>query len=163
MKKLLLMSVFVLQSCGVYECIDMQFERVSKPIDQAFVVSLEFQDTKISKIVQCEEYYDAMCAERGNFWAIREVGTESQYRGSAFEFSDRALGNIKIPLPKCSDMVKEKTISLKSLMPEIEGKTYHLESSAGRHKIYKALAPVGKPAIIQNIELSMAINNVPIR
>jgi hypothetical protein len=60
-------------------------------------------------------------------------------------------------------MVKEKTISLKSLMPDIEGKTYHLESSAGRHKIYKALAPVGKPAIIQNIELSMAINNVPIR
>jgi len=27
MKKLLLISVFALQSCGVYECIDMQFER----------------------------------------------------------------------------------------------------------------------------------------
>ncbi len=141
----------------------MQFERATKPIDQAFEISLRFQDTKVSKIVQCEEYYDAMCAERGNFWAIREVGTESQYRGSAFEFSDLALGDIKMPLPKCRDMVKEETISLKSLMPEINGKTYQLESSAGRHKTYKALAPVGKPAPIQTIELSMVINNVSIR
>lgn len=163
MKKLVLILVFALQGCGVYECIDMNFERETKPIDQDFNVVLEFQDKTMSKIVQCEEYYDAICAERGNYWAIREVGTESENRVSSFEFIDSELGVVKIPLPSCSDMVKGKNIPLKSVMPRIDGKTYWLKSTDGLQQVYKAATPKGEPEKTVKVKLSLEIDNVPLK
>lgn len=154
--------MIALQGCGVYECIDMNFEREIKSIDQKFIVALEFQDTKMSRIIQCEEYYDAMCAERGNYWAVREVGTKSKYRGSSFEFTDSELGPVKIPVPNCSDMVKAKDIPLNHILPKIDGKTYWLKSSDGRQRIYKAATPKGKPEKTVTVNLSVEINNVPL-
>ena len=163
MKKFILISVFLLQGCGVYQCIDTNFERATKSIDQEFNVELEFQDKSMSKIVHCDEYYDAVCAERGNYWAIREVGTESLYRGSSFEFNDSELGSVKIPLPNCSDMVKGKNIPLNHILPIIGGETYWLKSSAGMQRVYEAATPKGEPVKAVAVKLSIEINNVPLK
>ena len=162
MKKYLILIIFALQGCGVYECIDMNFARKSRPIDKVFNVELEFQGRKMSKQVRCEEYYDAMCTERGNYWAMREVGIKSQYTVSTFQFIDNKLGEIEIPTPSCNDMVKGRTIHLKNLLPKISGETYWLISSSGDFRTYRATMPNVNPEKKVNINLTLKVNGVPI-
>ncbi len=100
----------------VCECIDMKCEREVKPIDKTFDVTLEYQDSKMRVNRKCEEYYDAMCAECGNYWTVREVGFESQYQTSKFQFADAKLGGIESPVPSCRDMVngREQVVKKKN-------------------------------------------------
>ncbi|WP_155247679.1 hypothetical protein [Teredinibacter turnerae] len=130
-------SVFFLNACGVYECIDAKFEREPRPIDKVFNVDVTIDDAVFSKEVRCEHYYDAMCAERGNWWSIREVGKESKYQSSNVEYDHPKYGLIEFPVPDCLDMVEAREISLNHLLPKIAGKTHWLMDSKGNARVYK--------------------------
>jgi hypothetical protein len=129
MKKLIISLVLLIQGCGVYECIDMKFSRTPEPIDKVYNIDLKFNDTKMNMGIQCEKYYEAMCAERGNYWTLREVGKEKYFETSNFKFIDPKLGSVSIPIPNCSDMVNDRTTSLNYIIPKINGESYWLKSS----------------------------------
>src|SRR5262245_10520924 len=112
MKIILLSLLIALPGCGLYECIDMRFPRRVKPIGEVFDIQLELQQQSFAMQVRCEEYYDAMCAERGNYWSVREVGYVSDFQTSAFRFTDDKLGEIEVPIPRCVDMARGRQTPL---------------------------------------------------
>jgi hypothetical protein len=158
MKKLLLLSVIALNGCSVFECIDMKFEREPKPINETVTVNLTFQEQEMSIEVKCEEYYDALCAERGNYWEIREVGSEKAGQVSSFKFNDAELGEIEISIPLCGDMLKGREIPLKHILPKINGETYWLVGTGngdGKYQTSKYMTTTVKE---EYFNLSMSIN-----
>ena len=163
MKKLLLLSMIVLSGCGVYECIDMKVEREPKPIDKTIIVGLAFQEQEMSMELKCEEYYDALCAERGNYWDVREVGSEKSGQTSSFKFTDPKLGNVEVSVPWCGDIVKGRMIPLKHILPKINGETYWLvstENGVGKYQTSKHMSKTVKEAYFN---LSMSINGVQLK
>ncbi len=163
MKNLLLLSVIALNGCGVIECIDNKFERDPKPINETVTVSLTFQEKELSMEVKCEEYYDAMCAERGNYWAVREAGFENDGQTSSFRFTDPELGNVEVSIPRCGDMLKGRDIPLEYILPEINGDTYWLvgmENGIGIYRTSEYLTKIVKEA---HIHLTMSINDVALK
>ena len=164
LKRVPLFILLALPGCGVLECVDEKFEREVKPIDQSFLIELEFQNREMMSMqIQCEEYYDAMCAERGNYWAIREVGFENEYKTSAFQFTDSQFGDVKIPIPKCSDMVRGKKTPLEYILPTIAGDTYWLTSSKGNVHTYSTSKALTNRVNTLTVELTMKVNHVPIK
>lgn len=164
MKSVIIIFIaLALEGCGIYECVDEKFVRETKPIEQEFNVELMLNETSWNMIIKCEEYYDAMCAERGNYWAIREVGYKSQYQTSIFKISDHDLGQVEVPIPKCTDMVKGRETPLKHLVLKIGGENYWLQSSTGNKRIYKPSkqSPKGEHSV--EVDLLLKVNNVPIK
>ncbi len=139
MKKLLTIFILLaLHGCGVYECIDTKFTRETNPIEQQFTVKLEFEGETMIMPIECEEYYDSLCAERGNYWAIRETGKESEYQRSSFQFKNLPLGQVEVPVPRCSDMVRGKKTPLDHIILRIEGEPFWLSASNGIKRTYKS-------------------------
>ena len=158
MNKLLLLSVFALNGCGVLECIDTKFERDPKPIDEIVSVSVTFQEKEMSMELKCEEYYDALCAERGNYWDVREVGSEKAGQTSSFRFKDAELGEVVISVPLCGHMLEGREIPLKHVLPKINGETYWLvgtENGVGKYRTSKYMTEPVKEA---HFNLSMSVN-----
>ena len=163
MKKLLILSAILLSGCGVYECIDMRFERDPKPINKTIMVSVNFNDQHQNMEIKCEEYYDALCAERGNYWAVREVGSEKSGQTSSFVFNDPDLGKVEVSVPLCGDMLKGREIPLKHILPKINGETYWLvgsENGVGKYRTSKYLTESVKEA---SFNLQMSINGVQLK
>ena len=162
-KKLLFLSVIALSGCGVYECIDVKFERDPKPINEVVTVDLTFQNQEMSMEVKCEEYYDSLCAERGNYWAVREVGTEKSGQTSSFKFNDPELGDVEVSIPRCGDMLKGRETPIKHILPKINGEIYWLvgtENGVGKYQTSKYMTKTVKEA---HFNLSMSINGVELK
>lgn len=98
---LFFVSMFI-SSCGVIECVDSQFEREPIPIkgESLFEVAFPNGVTK-SHSIKCEKYYDAICAERGNSWKIREVGKKSSHKRSHIPV---LTDGYEIELPNCRQL-----------------------------------------------------------
>jgi hypothetical protein len=77
-----------------------------------------------------------MCAERGNFWAIREVGLKKYFQSSEIEISDDKIGMIKFPVPPSDDLVSGKSTPLGHLPLNINGKIYWYKASNGNKHTY---------------------------
>jgi hypothetical protein len=149
----------LLGGCGVYECIDARFEREPRPVEQTFSVVLDYEGTRHQRDVQCEEYYDAMCAERGNYWSTRQVGTASRYDNGAFHVTHERLGPLTIPLPSCTDMTSGRDTPLDHLVISAGGNNhYRLIASDGDLRTYEAMPHASKPGEIVRIRLSMRVN-----
>ena len=153
-----ILILLLLQGCGVYECIDTNVVRESKPIEQQFIVKLQFEGKTMSMPIKCEEYYDSMCAERGNYWAIREIGKKSQYQTSSFHFRSNSLGQVEVPIPRCSDMARGKKTPLDHIVLRIEGEPFWLSSSNGSKRTYKSRkTPSGEQKTVA-IDLMLSVN-----
>lgn len=135
---------------------DASIPRSVKPIDGVFVVEVQYQDRPaIRKEIRCEKYYDAMAATRGNYWAIREVGFESEYQTSKIEILDGNIGTILFPMPPAETLVKKKEFPLKYLILQINGNPYWPKTSTGNKHIYF------RPAMHNNgVEESVTLNFV---
>jgi hypothetical protein len=161
MKTLAIAAVLItlLSSCGVIECIDHQIDRDPVAIPDPYVVDLEFKDhPKYSMTVYCERYYDSMCAERANYWAIREVGKTSQYETSAFSISDPVLGEFVVPIPACSEVIKNKEIPLNHIVLNVDGKSMWLRGSEGDMRTYQTGSQANRvPEEIQ-VRLNLYVN-----
>ena len=128
-----------LSGCMVYECIDELFPRAPKPIDDEFIVELKYNERDVvKKKMVCEEYYDAICAERGNFWTVREVGREFVYQSSVIEVHDSAIGNIIFPLPLCTELVQIPNIIFGLPKIRIDGIPYGPKHSDGKFHTYQS-------------------------
>ena len=160
---LVILLFLIIQGCGIYECIDTQIDRKVKPIDKVFDVELVFNKTRMTMQIRCEEYYDALCAERGNYWAIREVGKNNANEGSRFKFTDPDFGEASVPIPSCRDMVNGADTPLKKLVPEISGENYWLVSLE-KNICTLSTMPLTreKPKIIK-LNWSLSVNNKPLR
>ena len=158
MRRSAIWSVILLQGCGVVPCIDAQVERAPQPINEPYVVRLYLQGHDFTKTIHCEEYYDAMCAERGNYWSVREVGAESQYEISTFDVHESSVGRIEVPVPSCTSLFKNQLPSLKQVMPKINGQHYRLIASDGYARTYDPVGANGDPKNSVDLELSMSVN-----
>lgn len=98
-----LLSIAALTGCGVAECIDATIPRPSQRLPGSHVIEIEYKaQSAITATVTCEKYYDAMCAERGNYWSTREVGTTDPPSLVRFiAVNDADLGEIEIPRFGC--------------------------------------------------------------
>lgn len=127
----------VLSGCSLVNGVDSLIPRPVKPIDGVFVVEVQYQDRPaIKKEIRCEKYYDAMPAARGNYWAIREVGFESEYQTSKIEIVDENIGTILFPMPPAETLVKKKEFPLEYLILQINGKPYWPKTSTGNKHTY---------------------------
>jgi len=163
MKKLLIPILCTfLSGCGVYECVDAKFPRDPKPIDEVFIVELKYQEQDvIKKKIVCEEYYDAMCSERGNFWAEREVGFAKYYQHSDIEVHDSSIGNIIFPMPSCGKLVNKQDILLDHLTLTIDGTDYFYKKSNGKFHTYQTSTPPGGKAKAVTLNFELKVNGVP--
>jgi hypothetical protein len=97
------LSIAALSGCGVTECIDATFPRPSERLPGSHTVEIKYKDqAEITATVTCERYYDAMCAERGNYWDTREIGTNDPSSLVRFmTINDPDLGKVEIARPSC--------------------------------------------------------------
>ena len=145
----------LLQGCGIFPCVDSQFTREPKSIDKQFEVVLTIDGKRTNKTISCEEYYDAMCAERGNFWSMREVGTASMNEKSVLAVQHKALGKIEVPVPGCASMVSGKLPPLEHTVLTIADEHYWLVDSNDRRKTYSD----GKdPLKDMALDLNLSVN-----
>jgi len=98
-----LLAIATLSGCGITSCIDALFPRPSQRLPGSHTVELRYKDQPpISAVITCERFYDAMCAARGNQWAIREIGTTEPPSVARFlTIQDPDLGEVRIPRPSC--------------------------------------------------------------
>ena len=128
MRNTFFIFLLVIQGCSAISCIDAQIPRHTRAIDKEFNVELLFNGKSMKMVVHCEEYYDAMCAARGNSWNIREVGMDVWFKASTFSFNDSAIGDVEIPAPRCVDMVSGDMYG-NHFFPKINGAVYWVKSS----------------------------------
>lgn len=122
-------SIFI-TSCGVIECVDSQFEREPVAIEGEYLFDITFDDNRSTfHAIKCEKYYDAICAERGNSWRIREVGKLNAYKRSALPVSSDSNTQYDLILPNCEKMIK--------LNAQIKMKDLHIVWNKGALKIEK--------------------------
>jgi hypothetical protein len=158
--QLLIIAALFLQGCGVYECIDTIIPRSVRPIDQPIAIEIEFNDQVMSMTVHCEEYYEAMCSERGNSWSVREVGLESYNETSKFQFTDTVLGIVEIPIPNCENVVRGKVTPLNHIVIRINGEPYWLTSSEGNTRILQSNRYANTAQKSVQVTWSMRVNGV---
>ncbi len=151
--------LLLLQGCGVYECIDSKFVRETKPIHQQFIVKLQIEGETLSMPIECEKYYDSMCAERGNYWAVREVGKTSQYQTSSFHFRSNNLGLIEVPIPQCSNMARGRKTPLNHIVIKIEDEPFWLSSSNGTERTYKSRKVPDEQKKVATINMALSVND----
>ena len=111
-----LTSIFI-TSCGVIECVDSKFERESLALDGESLFEIIFEDGKSkSHLIKCEKYYDAICAERGNSWRIREVGKSGAHKRSYLPITNKSNVAYDLVLPNCEKIIKlNSQIKMKDL------------------------------------------------
>ena len=87
-------------------CFDAGRDRNPRAMNGYFVVELRYRDQEpLLSDIHCEEYYDAMCSERGNYWSWREVGTANGSQRSMVTVFDPETGEIIVGLPTCKSLV----------------------------------------------------------
>ncbi|NRA85390.1 MAG: hypothetical protein HRU22_16940 [Gammaproteobacteria bacterium] len=103
----LILLISCLAGCGAIPCIDAQFERQPIPIKDKFIFELTYSNGDIvTQRVECERYYDSMCAERGNSWKIRSVGQSSGYKASHVNLRHHSGEKFELELLHCEELVK---------------------------------------------------------
>ena len=146
------------------QCIDAQFDREPRPLDKTHFIELVVDGESRSIEVTCEEYYDAMCSVRGNYWAIRRVGTESQYDHGSFLVEHPQFGLLEVPVPSCSDLTLQQEISLDHLVISTDGENkYWLKESNGDNRTYTSWNHGTKPGDTMRFSMSMTVNGQPVR
>lgn len=102
----LLMVIALLSGCEA--CSPFWEPPPPKPFQSEFQVSVKLSSqNEYSFTVQCEEYYDAQCSTRGNFWAFREIGLDSTLSVRWHRIDDPELGAIEIMMPQCSSIARK--------------------------------------------------------
>jgi hypothetical protein len=170
-------SIF-LSGCGLIECIDTQIERKPIPIDKKLLFDLSIVDQPDTSIeVVCEKFYDSMCAERGNYWSIRQTGLKSSFGSSSVKLKNDNETSYELEFPHCKKLVTDKEITLKDTRivwgrekvkveafgenGKIEswlGKSFRYLSSQGAVHKYKYGGYKGAPLEIIEFEFSIYLN-----
>jgi len=138
MKRLIIALLsFCLSGC-VVECIEAKIDRPAFPIPGSHVAELRVAGMEpIRKAITCEKYYDAICAERGNYWAIREVGTADQSSPSRISVEIAGIGKVEVQMPACKALVGHQSSSLKMPVIYVGGQLYFYAGTDGPFQIYK--------------------------
>ena len=148
----------LLSGCGIAPCIDAQFKRDPVPIEGSFTFEVLLSNEEPKKhIVKCERYYDTICAARGNSWQIREVGLVNSIKTSSISLNQ----DIKLSLPHCTDLVKNKGISGLKEIDLLKGsQRYFYISSKGNIHTYKKWADTSSTPELISIEFVLKLNGV---
>ena len=111
-------------------CLDALVPRSTTPVVPVHVFELKYKDRATTSVrIACENYYDAMCAARGNQWSVREIGSKVHHSVVKFvTVHDEKLGTIEIARPSCevwAPATPDKAISL----VRINGELYNFVST----------------------------------
>jgi len=136
----ILFSGGCITSIHIVNSIDASIERKVQPDSGHYVVTLCYENQKpIEKVLRFERYYDAQCSVRGNYWAWRQVGKQTDYQSdNSIEIKDKKLGVIQFPIPNAETLKTEKwpTQPLRTLL--VNRISYFYVTSKGGKHIYKA-------------------------
>ena len=118
-------------------CLDALVPRRTTPLVPVHVFELKYKDRASTSVrIACENYYDAMCAARGNQWSVREIGSTEHHSMVKFlSVHDENLGTIEIARPSCevwAQATPEKIISL----VRINGELYNFVSIGSPGYLY---------------------------
>ena len=135
----LIIALLSFSLCGcVVECIQAKIDRPALPIPGNHVAELRVAGLEpIRKTITCEKYYDAICAERGNYWTVREVGTADESSPSRMSVEIGGIGKVEVLMPACKALVGHQPSSLKMPIIYIDGHSYFYAGTDGPFQIYK--------------------------
>ncbi|BBE50119.1 hypothetical protein OYT1_ch0552 [Ferriphaselus amnicola] len=159
---LTILTIITLGGCGISECLDSKIVRPTKPVNKDFNIQLILNGKSMSMNVRCEEYYEAMCNERGNYWSLREVGKDHESQTSIFSTSDSRLGQVEFPVPDCRSMVRNGRLTLSDKLITINNEPYWLKSSKGNRRTFKSSTRPNYETKVVDVDLQLKINDVPI-
>ncbi len=137
-------------------CLDALVPRGTTPVLPVHVFELKYKDQASTSVrIACENYYDAMCAARGNQWSVREIGsTVSPYVVKFLTVHDEQLGTIEIARPSCEvwgQATPERMIS----WVRINGEHYNFVSNGSSGYVYsrpgfinRSNPPVGPDKVV---------------
>lgn len=137
-------------------CLDALVPRGTTPVVPVHVFELKYKNrTSTSVRIACENYYDAMCAARGNQWSVREIGSTVHHSAVKFlSVHDEQLGTIEIARPSCevwAQVTPERMISL----VRINGEHYNFVSNGASGYVYsrtgfidRSNPPVGPDKVV---------------
>jgi hypothetical protein len=134
---LALLPIAMLTGCGVTDCIDAAFPPPSERLPGSHTIEIDYKgQATITTTVTCERYYDAMCAERGNFWNTREIGTnDSPHLVRFITINDPNLGEVKIERPSC-ELFKGPAPKKFASMILIRGERYFYSGEVDRGHVF---------------------------
>ena len=89
-------------------CLDASIERKPTLQDGYYLVGFQLNDNYADTFtVQCENYYNAQCSARGNYWSWRNIEND---RGYNYQHTYKINGNdIGINSPYCLSLINKKT------------------------------------------------------
>lgn len=103
---MLLPVTLLLSACGVLECVDKQIPRQPVPLAKEYRFELHIAGAApMVHTIRCEEFYSASCSERGNYWAVREVGQQRKTDRSTFRFKHSSGKEYDLELPTCGELI----------------------------------------------------------
>lgn len=156
-----LLSIAALAGCGVAECIDATIPRPSQRLPGSHEIEITYKNqAAITATITCEKYYDAICAERGNHWSTREVGTSDPPSLVRFiDIDDPGLGEIQIPRFGC-ELFKGPAPQEFWPFIRVNGETYFYSSETGEGYVFIrrgfALQKID-PAVAKSVTLPFTI------
>lgn len=158
----LVLVVFVsaaLGGCGINSCIDGLVKRAPKPIEGTHAFEVAFSGQPVArKEYKCEKYYDSMCAERGNYWAVREVSTRNNLTPSKLAVTVPGVGIVEFEVPRCEDLLEGKRLRPDLFPLRIDGTNYFYTRSEGAVRVYRKSALRGAPEVFINLQFEVTID-----
>lgn len=127
-----------LSTIALVNGVDGSIPRQTQPDDGFYAIRLiyEEQEAFVTQL-RCERYYDAQASTRGNYWAWREAGKESQYQNQEIIAMDGRLGRIRFPIPTCGDLKSGSWSGGPLLVIHVEDAPYFYVRTTGLSHIYK--------------------------
>jgi hypothetical protein len=164
MRTFVVFATLVLNGCGAIPCVDSKFGRRAEPIPGNHTASLAVPGLEnANRMFSCERYYDAMCASRGNYWAIREIGTRDHHSPSSISTEIDGIGIFAIDLPLCKNIVEGRPTDLSHLSVKINGDAYYFIRRNGPEYTYKKIGPAGAPQPEVNVNFALLIDGAEVK
>lgn len=138
-----------LSTIAIVNGADASIPRQTRPDEGFYAIRLIYEDKEAFETsLRCERYYEAQASTRGNYWAWREVGKESQYQAQEIIVADERLGTIKFPLPTCDDLKSGSWSGGPLLVIHVGEAPYFYVRTKGAYHIYKPHMGVSESSFI---------------
>lgn len=148
-----------LSGCMSASCLDASIERSPRTIPGENRLEFHVGDDIKVKTFTCEEYYDAHCSVRGNWWSIRETGTQNSGSPSRTTFNDVQGHVLTITTPNCRHIITNRPLNPSHVFIEIDGRNYFYKGTVNNERVYQlASQHPSEEAATVSIKLDIYVN-----
>ncbi|HEY0968198.1 MAG TPA: hypothetical protein VGD88_12475 [Opitutaceae bacterium] len=154
---LLLLQSGCLSTIALVNGVDASISRDVRSDPGSYAIQLVYdgREPTIANL-KCEQYYEAQASTRGNYWAWREVGTQSQYQAKEITLVDERMGSITFSMPTCDDLKRGSWKGGPLLVVHVDGQPYFHVRSIGDIHTYKPTGRV-QESLYLNLKYTLEI------